>query len=74
MDASVDATANEDDTITYVDSFGNEVTLEKNEEIKILVFAEGGQVEGFDDAFTALNTQFGNPMAAGYVAPWNQPA
>ena len=38
----------------------------------ILVFAEGGQVEGFDNAFSALNTQFGNPMADGYVAPWNK--
>ena len=33
----------------------------------ILVFAEGGQVEGFDDAFTALNTQFG---AVGTYNPW----
>ena len=38
----------------------------------ILVFAEGGQVEGFDDAFTALNTQFGTPGSTGYVAPWNK--
>lgn len=38
----------------------------------ILVFAEGGQVEGFNDAFTALNTQFGVPGSAGYVAPWNK--
>ena len=41
-------------------------------EIKVLVFAEGGQKAGFDDAFVALNTQFGNPMAPGYVAPWNK--
>ena len=33
-------------------------------EWKILVAAEAGQVEGFDDAFTALNTQFGVPSAA----------
>ncbi len=33
----------------------------------VLVFAEGGQVEGFDDAFTALNTQFG---AVGSYNPW----
>ena len=41
-------------------------------EIKVLVFAEGGQVAGFTDAYTALNTQFGDPMAEGYVSPWNQ--
>ncbi len=42
-------------------------------EIKVLVFAEGGQVATFEDEpFVALNTQFGDPMAAGYVAPWNQ--
>ncbi len=38
----------------------------------VLVFAEGGQTAGFNDAFTALNTQFGNPMDASYVAPWNK--
>lgn len=38
----------------------------------ILVFAEGGQVDGFNNAFEALNTQFGDPMAEGYVAPWNK--
>ena len=41
-------------------------------EIKVLVFAEGGQEAGFSDAYTALNTQFGDPMADGYVSPWNQ--
>lgn len=41
-------------------------------EIKVLVFAEGGQAATFTDAFVALNTQFGDPMSAGYVAPWNK--
>ena len=41
-------------------------------EIKVLVFAEGGQEAGFTDAYTALITQFGDPMADGYVSPWNQ--
>lgn len=68
MDASVDATANEDGTITYVDSYGNTVTLDAGEEIHIKVFAEGGQSEGFADAFTALNTQFGVP---GTYDPFN---
>lgn len=40
--------------------------------IKVLVFAEGGQTAGFADPFVALNTQFGDPMAEGYVAPWNR--
>ncbi len=38
-------------------------------EWKILVAAEGGQVDGFADAFTALNTQFGVPGE--YVVAWN---
>ncbi len=42
------------------------------EEIKVLVYAEGGQEAGFTDPYVALNTQFGDPMGAGYVAPWNQ--
>lgn len=41
-------------------------------QIKVLVFAEGGQVKGFEDPFTALNTQFGDPMKASYVSPWNK--
>lgn len=43
-----------------------------SEGIKVLVFAEGGQQAGFTDPYEALNEQFGNPMAAGYVAPWNR--
>lgn len=47
--------------------------LEKlDDEIQVLVFAEGGQEAGFTDAYTALNTQFGDPMADGYKSPWNQ--
>ncbi len=34
----------------------------------IHVFAEGGQTEGFDNAFEALNTQFGTPSAENN--PW----
>lgn len=36
----------------------------------ILVFAEGGQVDGFTNAFEALNAQFGDPSAEGYTSPW----
>lgn len=46
--------------------------IDELSEIKVLVFAEGGQEAGFTDAYTALNTQFGDPMADGYVSPWNQ--
>lgn len=35
---------------------------------KILVAAEAGQVAGFDDAYTALNTQFGEPGK--YTVNW----
>jgi hypothetical protein len=41
-------------------------------QIKVLVFAEAGQKAGFTDAYTALNTQFGDPLAAAYTAPWNR--
>lgn len=51
----------------------NEDIAEANESLgsnwNILVFAEGGQIAGFADAFVALNTQFGNPMAVGYDSP-----
>ena len=41
--------------------------LEELTEIKILVVAEGGQVDGFTDPYEALNTQFGVP---GTYNPW----
>ena len=43
------------------------ITEELGENPKIYVIAEGGQVAGFDDAYTALNTQFGTP---GQYNPW----
>ena len=46
--------------------------IEELTEIKIHVVAEGGQAAGFQDAYTALNTQFGDPMADGYVSPFNK--
>ena len=39
------------------------------EQWKIYVVAEGGQVAGFENAYEALNEQFGTPGAEGYVAP-----
>lgn len=46
--------------------------LDELGQIKVLVYAEGGQQAGFTDPYEALNEQFGDPMAAGYVAPWNK--
>lgn len=72
LDQTVDATVNEDGTITYKDTKGNTVTMGADATLDIKVFAEGVQAEGFTDAYTALNTALGNPMAEGYVAPWNK--
>lgn len=72
LDRTVDCNQNEDGTITYKDTKGNKVTLAKDAEVKVLVFAEGCQAEGFSDAYTALNTSLGTPGSTGYVAPWNK--
>ena len=72
LDKSVDATQNEDGSFTYKDNKGNEITLGENDNIKILVKAEGVQTEGFSDAYTALNTAFGTPRTTGYVSPFNK--
>ena len=67
LDRSVDAVQNEDGSFTYKDDKGNEVTLGGNDNLKILVIAEGAQAEGFSDAYAALNTSFGVP---GTYNPW----
>lgn len=72
LDKSVDATQNADGSITYKDNKGHEVTFEKGGELKILVKAEAVQTEGFNDAYTALNTAFGTPGSTGYVSPFNK--
>lgn len=63
-------------TQVYLDTKINDEDLEKIQQelgtIRVLVFAEGGQQEGFTDPYVALNTQFGDPMANDYVAPWNR--
>lgn len=59
-----------DEKVTNAQMDGIIKALEGN--IKVLVFAEGGQKAGFDDAYTALNTQFGTPGSEGYAAPWNK--
>lgn len=52
----------------------NEDVERINEQIgtdwKILVFAEGGQVQPFENAYEALNEQFGTPSADNN--PWNK--
>ena len=67
-----EATAEEAITKVYLDKkVTNEQMAGIIEELganpKVLVFAEGGQVDGFEDAYTALNTQFGVP---GTYNPW----
>lgn len=46
---------------TKVTNEGMTTILKELKEIKVLVAAEAGQVAGFDDAYTALDTQFGVP-------------
>ena len=65
-----------DDQFVYTDKLGNEVKLadiaDANGNIHIRVFAEAAQTATFTDAYDALNTAFGTPGTAGYVAPWNR--
>ncbi len=61
----------------YLDSAVTGADIEKingvlGDEWQIKVVAEGVQAEGFDDAYTALNTAFGTPGAEGYVSPFSK--
>lgn len=61
----------------YLDSAVTGADIEKingvlGETWQIRVIAEGVQAEGFDNAYTALNTAFGTPGAAGYVSPFSK--
>lgn len=61
----------------YLDSAVTGADIEKinavlGETWQIRVIAEGVQADGFDDAYTALNTAFGTPGAAGYVSPFSK--
>lgn len=49
----------------------DEIIKALGETPQILVVAEGGQAAGFDNAYVALNTQFGAP---GTYNPWAVPA
>lgn len=73
LDALVDATYDEKTkTYTYTAYDGSTFTLPENGKVLIKVFAEGTQVEGFDDAYEALNTAFGIPGSFGYTSPFNK--
>lgn len=74
LDATVDGVTNADDSVTYKDTKGNEITLtsEQLKNIQILVYAEGTQIDTFENAYDALNTAFGTPGSEGYVSPWNK--
>ena len=74
LDATVDGVTNDDGSVTYKDTKGNEITLTADQlkNIQILVYAEGTQVDTFENAYDALNTAFGTPGSVGYVSPWNK--
>lgn len=52
------------------------IKTELGEKWYIYVAAEGVQAEGFNDAYEALNTEFGTPSAEGYATKvaWNEVA
>lgn len=77
VDASVDCEWDEaNNCFVYTDTKGNAVTpsqfADESGNVHIKVFAEAAQTATFDDAYDALNTAFGTPGAADYVAPWNK--
>lgn len=77
VDTSVDCEWDEvNSCFVYTDTKGNTVTpsqfADKDGNVHIKVFAEAAQTATFDDAYDALNTAFGTPGAADYVAPWNK--
>lgn len=82
LDVNVDGESNREGgkvvSYTYSDKNGHEVTLpielveEELAQVLIKVYAEGAQTGTFNNAYTALDTVFGVPGSAGYVAPWNK--
>ena len=63
LDATVDGVTNEDGSVTYTDTKGNEITLTKDQlkGFGIHIVAEGTQIDTFANAYEALNTAFGVP-------------
>lgn len=77
VDATVDCEWDEaTNGFVYTDTKGNTVApsqfADANGNVHIKVFAEAAQTATFDNAYDALNTAFGTPGAADYVAPWNK--
>lgn len=77
VDATVDCEWDEaTNGFVYTDTKGNTVApsqfADEDGNVHIKVFAEAAQTATFDDAYDALNTAFGTPGAADYVAPWNK--
>lgn len=77
VDATVDCEWDEaTNGFVYTDTKGNTVApsqfADANGNVHIKVFAEAAQTATFDDAYDALNTAFGTPGTADYVAPWNK--
>lgn len=76
VDTSVDCEWDEEkECYYYTDDKGNTVyptDYSTDGNVHIKVFAEAAQTATFDDAYDALNTAFGTPGAADYVAPWNK--
>ena len=60
---SANGTVSDTETMTYTAVGGK---------LGIKVMAEGVQSDGFEDAYTALNTTFGTPGSEGYVSPFNK--
>lgn len=76
VDTSVDCEWDEEkECYYYTDDKGNTVyptDYSTDGNVHIKVFAEAAQTATFTDAYDALNTAFGTPGAADYVAPWNK--
>ena len=76
VDSAVDCEWDEAEScFYYTDANGNiahpDQFADENGNVIIKVFAEAAQTVTFDNAYDALNTAFGTPGAADYVAPWN---
>ena len=81
LDTGVNSKASKEDgkavSYTYIDVNGHKVTLpvdvaDELARVSVKVYAEGTQTATFANAYEALNTAFGVPGSAGYVAPWNK--
>lgn len=72
LDKNVVTTDGKTYTRSLADGTTMSYTLPEDGKIPVLVFAEGAQAAGFNNAYDALNAAFGTPKAAGYTDPWNK--